>query len=36
MERKDVYNFAAKWNENFRDPDIDLIWYMLVFLCYID
>ena len=23
MERKDVYNFAVKWNEKFRDPDID-------------
>ena len=25
MERKDVYNFAVKWNEKFRDPDIDYI-----------
>lgn len=25
MERKDVYNFAVKWNEKFRDSDIDYI-----------
>ena len=25
MDRKDVYNFAVKWNEKFRDPDIDYI-----------
>ena len=25
MERKDVYNFAVKWNEKFRDLDIDYI-----------
>lgn len=25
MQRKDVYNFAVKWNEKFRDPDIDYI-----------
>ena len=25
METKDVYNFAVKWNEKFRDPDIDYI-----------
>ena len=25
MQRKVVYNFAVKWNEKFRDPDIDYI-----------
>ena len=25
MERNDVYNFAVKWIEKFRDPDIDYI-----------
>ena len=25
MERKDVYNFAVKLNDKFRDPDIDYI-----------
>ena len=25
MERKDVYSFAVKWNEKFRDSDIDYI-----------
>lgn len=25
MERKGVYNFAVKWNEKFRDPNIDYL-----------
>lgn len=34
MERKDVYNFAVKWNEKFRDPDIDYIELVDHYLAY--
>ena len=32
MERKDVYNFAVKWNEKFRDLDIDYIELVVHYL----